>query len=189
MNFEIFFGIIWELISFPILIGFIDSIASGEFALNFPLGFFALLFNGIGFGFLAVGIRKKIRDTSTNKYGEECYGRVIDARPNGTSINGRRQYDAEVELFVKSLNQIIKAKEVSGLGSSDYKTGDYVKVKYFNGDINFIEKVYPDYLPVDAQQALKNVQVNIENYGPTAPQIIYESIDIIQVDGVRYKRI
>lgn len=187
--FYLIFGLLWELVSFPILIVAVVSGVSGEVTETIWIGLFAIIFNGIGFTMLGIGIHKLIRDHQTDRFGEECYGRVLDVFPNGNTINGRRQYDANVEVYVKSLNTTITVKELSGTGGSDYEVGDYVRVKYYNGDINFIEKVYPDYLPNDVRQFIANSKVNIATTKQQQPVIIYESSDVIQVDGVRYRRI
>ena len=187
--FELMFGLIWELICIPIFALFLIDVPAEEPIAMLPLIIMALIFNGVGILILAIGIKKIAKDKKTDLHGEETFGRVIDVHPNGNTFNGRRQYNALVEVYIKSENKTVQIEEVSGLGRSDYDIGDYVKVKYYNGDINFIEKVYPDYLPVDARTAIENSKTYTPAKKASDPVIVYESADIIQVDGVRYQRI
>ena len=90
--FELKFGMIWEAIVLIISVAFLsDIVAGGEEAIALiPISLFLLLFHGIGIFLLFVGIKKVVANHKTEKYGEECFGKIIDIHRNGNSVNGRR---------------------------------------------------------------------------------------------------
>ena len=191
--FELFFGLFWEAITSLISFAFLIPVFSGDDTISiFLIGFF-LLFHVIGIGLIIIGARKIIRDRSTSKLGEECYGYVIDISPNGNYINGSPQLNAKTVVYIRSENDVREIAEYSGTGTSKYNVGDYVKVKYYNNDINFIEKVPENTIPYDIKDKIyRETSPNISPAAterPQGPIVYYESEDIVQVDGVRYKRI
>ena len=189
--FELKFGMIWEAIVLIISVAFLsDIVAGGEEAIALiPISLFLLLFHGIGIFLLFVGIKKVVANRKTEKYGEECFGKIIDIHPNGNSVNGRKELAAVISVFIPTEGQSRDFKEVVGMGTSPYEIGDYIKGKFFNNDVNIMEKVYPDYLPVNVRNALEVIPTSKPLSPRNAPDVIYVSEDIILVDGVRYQKI
>lgn len=191
--FELFFGLFWEAITTFISVTFLATGGITQEGSLFLIIFFTV-FHAIGIFMLVKGIRKIIRDNKTNKLGEECYGCVIDLHPNGNYVNGSPQLNAKVLIYVKSEAQTKEIEEYAGTGISKYNVGEYIKVKYYNNDINFIGKVTENEIPLDVKNYIYRetppiVPPQAQTPQQQGPIVYYESQDIVQVDGVRYKRI
>jgi hypothetical protein len=93
------------------------------------------------------GVKKKIKDNKTEKFGEECFGIVKETKNNGTEVNGVSYQDAYIYTFIPSLNTVKLMKENIGGKYQDYVPGKYVKLKYYEDDINIIGFVSKEVIP------------------------------------------
>ncbi len=186
--FELIFGIFFELITLPIYFMFMfDNTGSPRW-----LTFVFPLFIAIGFVMIIKGVVEIVRNIKTSKLGEEAYGRVVNIKGNGQYLNDAPILVADVKVYVKSLNQVIDCSEEVGIGMPKYDMGEYVKVKYYNKDINFIEKVDVNSIPLDIKNFIFEeapVKSDVPEEVHQGPIVYFESEDIVIVDGVKYKRI
>lgn len=199
--FELVFGIIWT--AFTAFMTFMFYGIAGEITVNGVLTsheeFITLLWPKLFFGifwlvgiFLIVtGLRKLIRDGRTEKQGEICYGMVENVYPSGSYVNGQPLYKADVLVFIPSENREATISENIGFKSYDYPVQSFVKVKYFNNDINIKERLSLEKVPLDIKERfISNRTQPIENYQVTNTNITQgPTPDLIVVDGVTYKRV
>lgn len=186
--FELIFGLIWELVAIPFMIIFVGNSDDTPIFVVAIISIFVV----VGIVMIIKGIVEIVKNMRTSKLGEEAYGRVINIKGNGQYINDSPVLVAEVKVYVKSLNQVIDCSEEVGTGIPKYDIGEYVKVKYYKGDINFLEKVNVDALPLDIKNYIyEEVKPTVESSSEVhqGPIVYYESQDIVNVDGVRYKKI
>ena len=183
--FELFFGILWTLISgFSTLIFCMSDtvivngqdVSKEEFSiLLWPKLFFGL-FLLIGIIFIVIGVIKIIRNRNTDLYGEECYGRICNIYNSGAYVNGRAELKADVLVYIESLACTKTISEVIGFDYNKYPIGSYVRCKYFNDDINVESIVNYEDIPIIISEMLpKN-------------NVIANESDTILVDGVEYVR-
>ncbi len=151
--FNIFFGIIWTLIT-VFCMG--TAIFSG--GTNAFVSIFFLLFLAIGIIFIITGVKEIIRNLKTEQNGEECFGKIIRISGTGTRVNGSEIFKAYVAVYIGSERRVELINEKIGFNPMLYKIGSYVKVKYFIGDINFICGIY------DNNDIPENIKGYIEEY-------------------------
>ena len=145
--FEVLFGSAWTLFTAFMTFAWIGS--EGKFLASDALGFrYKLMAIGgpmfilgifwiIGLIILCIGLKKIIRNANTNKYGEECFGLVCDIYNSGAYINDVPELKSDVLVYIPSLNETKVMSEIIGIGQPQYVVGSYVRLKYYNDDINF----------------------------------------------------
>lgn len=171
--FLLIFGIVWTLFSALFLI--IPILAGEGFDLFIII---PLLFIAIGIVIIVISSKKIIRDKKTDKYGEIGYGIIQSVYNSGTYINGVPELKADVLVYLESQNRVETISEIIGMGRPKYQINAVVKLKYYNGDINFIEEVTNyDYLSENIRIFIDNNKTNVDNN------------DIIEINGAKYKRI
>ena len=175
-NFLIVFGAIWT--AFTAFITLIMIFASGIMqsvidSTNAPiskavtilpaLGFMSIFWI-IGIIILGLGIKKYKQDKATENFGQECYAKIVNVYPSGTRINNRMEFKADFLVYVPMRGNVIKVAEIIGFNPVDYPVNSYAKVKYYNNDINFIENLSIDRVPVNIRDSIDNYK---QNQGPT----------------------
>ena len=155
-NFYLIFGILWTAITAFITTVFI--VASGVIQANLnaaseypsdvnavliPVLGFMSIFWIIGIIMLTVGIKKEKRDKKTEQYGEECYGKIMNVYPSGTYVNNRAEFKADFKIYITSERMIKTISETIGFNPVDYPINGYVKVKYYENDINVESVMLP----------------------------------------------
>lgn len=165
---------------FELLFGlFIIVFVSIFFLFGSRIGLFALsillIFLAVGLYLFIVGVIRIIRNFSTSLKGEECYSFVSNIVPTGKLVNDNPIYKALFVTYVPSLYDTREVYEEIGIDSSKYPIGSFVKVKYYNDDVNIIEIVDESVIPLEIVSKIKT-DVDV------AP-------DEITVDGVKYKRV
>lgn len=181
--FYLWFGLLWLIICTPIfIIGFmVDQ--------SFYILLFAIPFETIGIVFLVKGLKEYIRNKKTDIKGVECYGIITSHISTNVFINGEEQLKANIKLYIDSSNSVVEVSEVMDKNVNEYQIGTGVKVKYYNNDINFIETNIPfESLPYNAQYYLKEYINTIDKPKALNEAIIYENDNIIEVNGVKYKK-
>ena len=115
----------------------------------------------------------------TEKYGEICYGIVTNVYPDGSYVNNAPEYQADVYLYITSEGRTDTITEIIGFDPMKYPTKSYVKVKYYQGDINIIEGL----------NSIKDVPMATQRYFKEYEDFREQAEDIIIVNGKKYKRI
>lgn len=164
--FKLIFGLIWT--AFSVFIAFMmygnvagtitvngEVVSQAEFNSMLWPKLFIGLFIIVGLILCFSGIKEIFTNMQTNKLGVETYGVIIDLRPSGSYVNGKPELKAEVAVYINDYN-IESYEEIIGFDRLKYKPGDYVKVKHHNKDINIIEKINEDYLPIEIKEVLDN---------------------------------
>lgn len=169
--FELIFGIVWTLFSLI----FVIAILCAK-----PIQIYALLFIGIfiliGVYLIIKGLKKVIKDMKTKNKGEECFGIIKNKYTTGNYVNNNPQYKVDVCVYIESENRVETISEVIGFNPEKYMINSYVKLKYYDNDINIIENVDYTNISENAKYYLKDQSVDEQNP------------EIITVNGVRYKR-
>lgn len=185
--FEIIFGVIWLLITGMVTLGFYSGTAStitvngqlvSQEEFNTMLGpkIFIGIFWAVGIIMIIVGLRKIIKNAQTEKFGEVCYGRIIDIMRTGTRVNNVPELKAIVQVYIESEGRLDTIEEVIGLATKrEYNIGDFIEGKYYNGDINIDSYIPETVIPLHIQEKLKNIKIN-------------STENEIMVDGVKYIR-
>lgn len=174
-----------------------DIIVNGELMahedfvnLVFPKIFFGL-FWVIGLTVLGIGIFLTIKDFITKKKGEDCFAKVIDHGYTGVRVNGIPELKALLLVYIPSLNTTKEIYGVIGINPSEYPIGSIVKVKYYNNSAVIIGKADKSELSIVEENELK-IEENYEqkefNTGVN-PDAINTSADVIEINGVKYKKI
>lgn len=176
-NFILVFGIIWTAITAFITImmlvtsGMIQGVLSTNpdvpNEINFmivPMLLFMSIFWIIGIAFLVIGIKKYKTDKNTEEYGEECFAKIRSVYFSGTVVNNRREYKADFLVYIPSERRVKKISETIGFDPMDYPENGYVKVKYYQDDINIKETLSVDFVP-------KNIKNFIEDYKGNQPEL------------------
>lgn len=189
--FELIFGIVWTAITAFItfgLYGFPGDVSTNtnivsqeEFSSALLPKFFLGMFWAVGIFILFRGIIKIIKDISTNIKGEECFGKVYNIYNSGTYVNGRPELKADILVYIQSLQDTMIVSEIIGFNIGKYRIGSYVKLKYYNGDINF-ERIIDEYeLPLDAKYQFEKSQLFDSNENDT---IIVNGIEYVKKDSI-----
>lgn len=169
--FELIFGSIFLIVSaFTVLPMFLTN----DFA-TLGFGLIFLIFPIIGFIFFFIGLMKVIRNIRTAAKGEECYASIVDVFPTNKSINDAPVMRATFKVYVESIHQVVETEEDVGINPFKYSPGIYVVVKYYNNDVNILRIVEEQEVP---NYALSYIKID-------KPELS----DIIEIDGVKYKRI
>lgn len=156
--FELIFGIIWTAVSLilGIVLGLLFYVSGDEDDILFAFVIVALILI-IGLVMIFLGLKKHITDKKTDKFGEVCYGRIKQIYNDNVVVNGRLELKAKVKVYIPSYDIVVDAEEIVGYDKPAYSNGEYVKVKYYIGDINFISKIEsPLDLPPKARHLLED---------------------------------
>ena len=148
--FELLFGSFFALLS--VIVSIIITKTSGPSTF---VGTICGIFLITGIALIILGLIKIIKNYLTSKKGEECYGCVKDIKETGKYINDNPIYKAKFSVFVESLYEVKEIEEDLGKSKEEYPVGTYVKVKYYNDDINIIEKLEEDRVPEEIKQKIK----------------------------------
>ncbi len=189
---QLFFSIIWVAFCLFMMIMLYKS--SGILGMIFT-GPFLGLFLSVGVVLLVISIKKIIRDKKTDKHGMITYGLVSGLKPTGAKYGGREELKAEV-IIVDDIYNLSRYEEVVGSSYNKYPVGTFVKVKYFEGDINIISAVGQNEVPWDVGDRLIAEFKNStgESYvamSPSSAELGNTYIDkpeTIVINGVEYVR-
>lgn len=146
---EMFVGSIFIIMA-AIMLGV--SFVMGMIFAMLPMG---LLFGGIGILVFKTGFKEVVRNKETAKYGEECFGKVVGHYDTGIRVNENPLYGAKVVVYINSENRTMLVKEKMGYNPNLYKVGSYVKVEYYNEDINFICEVPENMVSVSIRETIE----------------------------------
>lgn len=176
--FELIFGTIWMgILSVFTYFMYADFLNDGISPLKNPATFIVLLFWVVGISVFIKGLVKIIKNIQTNKYGEECYGKICDVYESGNYVNGRPEYKADVLVYIPSSGETQTISETVGFNEYKYDLGSYLKLKYYKGDINFLYEVGINELPSDVRFKIEGKKTEGINGKNT-----------ITIDGVEYVR-
>ena len=174
------FGLLWLIITtlftIPILIS--------QNNLDIFLILFILLFWAIGIFFVTKGIKKIITNRKTEKYGEDCFGRVKNIYQNGTMINHRPMYNIDVDVYIPSKQTMITITEEIGMDIGKYPLESIVKIKYYNNDINIKEVVDYNSIPLNIRDYFEKYESSTN----TQTTNVNTSTEVADINGVQYKR-
>lgn len=145
---ELIFGIVWLAIT--ITTSILCIVVKPSLIIFFSLFYF------IGIFLVVKGAKRLIKDKSTEKNGEICYGRIKEISPTGVTVNGNQQLKAKVYFYIPSLNKEEILDEVIGYSYNSYHEGEYVKLKYYNNDINILGKVDKNEVPQNVLNIYEN---------------------------------
>ena len=183
--FNIIFGLFFILITVPF---WVAIIASGEYSVLF----FISIFDIVGLIFFVIGLKKAIKDGKTRRNGVETYAQINAVLPSGTYVNGVPELKGEFTVFNPNTYQTENVSEILGVGAFEYQVGQVVKVKYYDGDINIIEIVDISQVPGDASKFFTTPVASTPSVGGSIPTSSLDGItnpaDIIEIDGVKYKK-
>lgn len=172
------FGLIWTLFT-SIIFGFVIFVPADErngAEMSFGLGLFFLLFEAIGIFMLVSGIKQILKDKKTSKYGIEAYGRILRIFPTGASANGVPELQAEIGTYIPDTGETREFTEITGFKPL-YDVGDYLLLKYYEDDVNIVQRLEKNEVPVHFLEIINSKYLTKIDK------------DIIEIDGVKYKRI
>ena len=102
----------------------------------------------VGIVFFVSGLLEILKNYKTDKYGEPCYGRILNITNTGCYSNGVPELKATICVYVESTGTLEYADEILGMATKvQYSKGDYVEGKYYNGDINIISEISENLVP------------------------------------------
>lgn len=178
--FHLIFGLVWlGFIAFFTIMFMSAMIASSA---PFPILIFVVLFLSmfwyVGIVMVKSGIKQYKANKNTDLYGEECYGKITAVYETGSYVNDNPEYKADIVVYIPSINDVVTVSEVIGYSKKEYPLGTPVRGKYYNGDINIIERG-----PIVTMSPFAEEKINeyMKHYGLT-PQ------DTVVIDGVEYVR-
>ena len=189
--FELFFGIIWTLFT-SIVTYFLYFHTGGTRYVNgvevsqseiqnmpFPMIFIGSFFI-VGLLFIIIGLKKVYKDYQTKKNGEECYGRIVSIQPTGKSVNDKPIYKAEILIYSENEGKEYTISEEIGYNPEKYPVGNFLRVLYYNGDINIIKDSITE----------KDIPENMKDYLYSKSPAIApnEDKEFIMIDGIKYIR-
>jgi hypothetical protein len=173
------FGLSWLLFS-SLFLG-IMIISTSQSGAEIPIFVFIILglFVAIGLFMFIKGLKKIIQNKKTEKYGEICYGIITNVYPDGSYVNDAPEYQADVYLYITSEGRTETITEIIGFDPMKYPIKSYVKVKYYQGDINIEEGL----------SSIKDIPMATQRYFKEYEDFREQTEDIIIVNGKKYKRI
>lgn len=194
--FEVVFGIIWTIFTAFFTWGFYGTngnvtvnghlVSHEEFSDMLWPKIFISIFWIAGLFILLRGLKKVIRNVSTDAKGEVCFGKICDVYNSGTYVNGRPELKADVLVYIPSIQETKIISEIIGFDRYKYRNGPYVRLKYYNGDINFEEVIDSTDLPLDAQNELVKSQSYNTNLKDT---IVVDGIEYVRKDSIEFSGI
>lgn len=196
---DLIFGLIWTLFFVAIAAftmtplssgGLINLVSGKEMAISsliqiiIPISFF-LPFFLMGFFLIYRGIKKIIANTKTELNGVIGYGKILRIYPTGTTLNGDKEMQAKVIVFIPSLHETYEITESIGFSkkASKYRVGQFVEVKYFDSDINFEKIIEKERLPYGYEERLELPIEEVEDDENNT--IIINGVEYIKKDNLK----
>lgn len=160
---EILYGVIFIYFGLNLIVfgvGMLNSACYGAFICDLNLidtgtlfFIFGLLI--VGLVFMYIGIRKTMKNVSTNKMGVERYGIVVECWKHINRETKARYYDLKV-LIIDDEGKVKMFDEFCAWG---YDVGTFLLVKHYKDDINIIDRVSRDLVP-DSEKYKLNFECN-----------------------------
>lgn len=182
--FEIIFSGFWMLVL--VFMTFV-SLRDGDFSTII----FLIPFWAAGVWLLLAGIKKLVVNAKTNINGTLSYGVIVDFSETGAYINDYPVWNAHVKAITEH-GLVREFKEVVGTKPT-VDIGDIVSIKWYQDDINIIERVSRYEIPEKTFNVLK-ASAPVVAQRKDFSQLKTKNRDFIVdgeyiiVDGVRYKR-
>lgn len=110
-----------------------------------------LIWELIGIPFLCFPVAKMISDKKTDKNGIECFGYIdsVEAFVGDEST-------AKMRVYISTENRVLKIEEDVNGKTAEYAAGDFIRVKYYNDDVNVLSRVEDEgEIPEDIRNVLK----------------------------------
>lgn len=144
-KFEFKFGAVWTgfMVVFTIF-AILGSLGSQSF--NLMAIPFLGLFWYIGIYMLKNGLKKMKADLATEDFGEECFGRIAELSSTG-STNGNTYYKATIIAYLPKEGIVKTFQEDIGYNYYEFPEGSYLRLKYFQDDVNIKEIVNENIIP------------------------------------------
>lgn len=183
--FKLFFGAIWlSFISVFTRIMYSDTgtvtvngeiVSHEEFhAMLWPKIFIGIFWL-VGILFFVSGLLEILKNYKTDKYGEPCYGRILNIYNSGTYINDVPELKANICVYLESTGTLEFVDEILGVATKvPYSKGDYIEGKFYKGDINITSEISQSNIPSHIVSELSGLLKN--DY----------TEDTIIIDGVEY---
>ena len=201
--FELIFGLVWTAVSSLFAFLMYGTGNSGTIMVNGePMShaefnellwpkLFIGLFILVGICLIFIGIKKFLANLATETKGYETYGIVMDIYPSGSSVNGRPILNADF-IIVEENGETGTYTESIGMDRNKYKIGNWAKLKYYNKDINILEKTDVYSVPHNIKTRIENEcsWLNENNREDDIDDITIktEIADEIVINGIKYKR-
>lgn len=144
-KFELQFGAIWTgFMAVFTLLAIWGGLGSQGF--NLMTISFLALFWYIGIYILKSGLKKKKADVATENFGEECFGRITELSSAG-STNGNTFYRATIIAYLPQEGIVKTFQEDIGYNYYEFPEGSYLRLKYFQDDVNIKEIINENKIP------------------------------------------
>lgn len=127
---------------------------------NFIILFIFLVFFLLGIYLVFSALYDSYIKKKIDLEGIEVYGKIINISTTGVYINDIPQLKATVRTYLPKTGTVECFNAVIGLSPSQYRVGDYLKVKYYNGNINIIEIADEKYIPSVEYKQLNDSERN-----------------------------
>lgn len=180
-------GLLWMLITLTLTIIFI------LFLSYLPIVIFLLIFDLIGLYLIIFGLIIIIKDKKTNRLGEICYGYVVKIGYGNVTINDKTEVNVSFLTYIPSLKKVEIFDDITGFDYYKVPIFSYAKLKYYNGDINFLETISLNDIPINDRNILteeiekRKDMLSNEVINPTLNNI--NSPDEMIINGVKYKKV
>ena len=122
-----------------------------------------------------------MKNENTETFGEICYGRVV----KNVSDNNFTEHDSYMYVYIPSLFKLRLLRECIGKDYIKYPPGIYVKLKYYNNDINIEEIVTKEQVPPEILKKLDGIPEYIPDYAVISNEVRLQPMDM-PVNGVSY---
>lgn len=149
-KFEFQFGTIWTAFMFIFTIIIIFSSIESFNLMAIP---FLGMFWYIGIYLLKSGLRKMKADAATEDFGEECFGRICELSSTG-STNGNTFYRATIIAYLPKEGIVKTFQEDIGYNYYEFPEGSYLRLKYFQDDVNIKEIINENIIPEKVRNRL-----------------------------------
>ena len=157
--FKFKFGLFWTLFTMVLsgimITAFMNTITEALV----PLILFLLFFLSIGIFIMFLGRKEIKRDKQTEEFGEITYGRISNFVPTGAYVNGTPELAVEIIAYVPETGTTQTFKETIGFGTPKYSMGGFLRLKYYNGDVNIDASVDEREVPTIALEEIGKVFV------------------------------
>lgn len=180
-------GFFWTLIS--LIITFIVL----SFIFILPLLIFLLIFVFIGLYLFISGLEIIIKNNKTDRLGEICYGYVINIKYGNVTINNNTEIIVSFLTYIPSLKKVEIIDEKTGFDYYKVPIFSYAKLKYYNKDINFLETISLNDIPINVRNILfeeiekRKEMISNEVINPTLNSL--NSPDEMIINGIKYKKV
>ena len=129
----------------------------------------------VGILFFVSGLLEIFKNYKTDKYGEPCYGRILNISNTGCYSNDVPELKATICVYVESTGTLEFADEILGIATKvPYSKGDYIEGKFYKGDINITSEISQSNVPSHIVSELNGLLK--DDY----------TEDTIIIDGVEY---